>query len=79
MGVEKSTVQMFSWVEEIYSAKIFTTHEDIGKPCGKAFNVLLSPTNLTAVGDHRFPDEISSVDHHLSRLRPLTLLPLLPI
>ena len=70
---------MFSWTVGIYGPKIFTTHEDIGKPSGKAFNTLLSPTNLTVVGDHRFPDEISSVDHHLSRLRPLTLLPLLLI
>jgi hypothetical protein len=79
MDVEKSVVQMFSWTVGIYGPKLFTTHEDTRKPSGKAFNALLSPTNLTVVGDRRLPDEISSIDHHLSRLRPLTLLPLLPI
>ena len=79
MDVEKSVVQMFSWTMGIYGPRLFTTHEDTGKQSGKAFNALLSPTNLTVVRDHRFPDEISSIDHLLSRLRPLTLLPLLMI
>jgi hypothetical protein len=35
--------------------------------------------NLTVMNDHRLPDRISFVDHHLSRLRHLTfqLLPLI--
>jgi hypothetical protein len=49
------------------------------KQSGKAFNTLLSPTNLTVMCDHRFPDGISSVDQYLSGLRYLTLHLLLPI
>jgi hypothetical protein len=43
------------------------------KQRGKAFNTLLTPTNLTVMCDHRFPDGISSVDQYLSGLRHLTL------
>jgi hypothetical protein len=75
--MEKSTVQILSWTLGIYGPKLFTTHEDTGKQRGKAFNPLLSPTNLTVVGDRRFPDEISSVDYYPSGLKHLTL-PLLP-
>jgi hypothetical protein len=32
---------------------------------------LLSPTNLMVMGDHRFPDGISSVDQHLFRVKAL--------
>jgi hypothetical protein len=49
------------------------------KQRGKAFNTLLTPTNLTVMRDHRFPDGISSVDQYLSGLRHLTLHLLLPI
>jgi hypothetical protein len=76
---KRSTVQILSWTLGIYGPKLFATHEDIGNQSGKAFNTLLSPTNLTVMGDRSFPDEISSVDHHLSRLRHLTLHLLLPI
>ena len=31
----------------------------------------LSPTNIIGMGDHRFPDEISSVDQHLFRVKVL--------
>jgi hypothetical protein len=78
LDVEKSTVQMFSWTLGIYDPDLFATHEDTEKPSGKAFNTLLSPTNLTVMCDRRFPDGISSVDHHLSRLRHLTSYFLLP-
>jgi hypothetical protein len=33
-----------------------------GKQRGKAFNTLLTPTNLMIMHDHSFPDRISSVD-----------------
>ena len=72
-------VQILSWTLEIYDPDLFATHEDTEKPSGKEFNTLLSPTNLTVVCDHKFPNGISSVDHHLSRLRHLILYLLLPI
>ena len=62
LNVERSMVWILSWTLGIYGPKLFATHEDTGKPSGKAFNALLSPTNLTVVGDHRFPGEISSID-----------------
>jgi hypothetical protein len=39
-------VQMFSWTLGIYEPDLFTTHEDTKRQSGKAFNTLLSPTNL---------------------------------
>jgi hypothetical protein len=51
-------VRILSWTLGIYSPKLFATHEDTGKQSGKAFIDLLSPTNLTVVGDHRFLDAI---------------------
>jgi hypothetical protein len=71
LDVEKSTVQMFSWTLGIYDPDLFATHEDTERQSGKAFNPLLSPTNLTVMGDHRFPDGISSVDQHLFRVKAL--------
>jgi hypothetical protein len=62
LNVEGSTVRILPWTLGIYGPKLFTTHEDTGKQSGKASNVLLSPTNLRVVGDHRFPNKISSVD-----------------
>jgi hypothetical protein len=64
---------MFSWTLGIYDPDLFATHEDTEKPSGKAFNTLLSPTNLTVGCDHRFPDGISSVDQHLFRVKVLNL------
>jgi hypothetical protein len=46
----ESTVQMFSWTMGIYGPRIFTAHEDTGKPSGKAFNTLPYPSNQTVVG-----------------------------
>jgi hypothetical protein len=69
--VEKSTVQMFSWTLGIYDLDLFATHEDTERQNGKAFNPLLSPTNLTVMGVHRFPDGISPVDQHLFRVKAL--------
>jgi hypothetical protein len=61
LNMERSTVRILSWTLGIYGPKLFATHEDIEKPSGKTFNALLSLTNLTVVGDRRFPDEISFV------------------
>jgi hypothetical protein len=69
--VEKSTVQMFSWTLGIYDPDVLTTHEDTERQSDKEFNPLLSPTNLMVMGDHIFPDEISSVDQHLFRVKAL--------
>jgi hypothetical protein len=69
--VEKSMVQMFSWTLGIYDPDLFTTHEDTERQSGKAFNPLLSPTNLTVMGFHRFPDGISLVDQHLFKVKAL--------
>jgi hypothetical protein len=55
-------VQILSWTLGIHSPKLFSTREDMGKQSGRAFNALLSPTNLTVLCDHRPPDGISSVD-----------------
>jgi hypothetical protein len=71
LDMEKSMIQMFSWTLGIYDPNLFTTHEDTKRQSGKAFNTLLSPTNLTVMCDHRFPDEISSVDQHLFRVKVL--------
>jgi hypothetical protein len=62
LNVERSTAQILSWTLGIHGPKLFATHEDTGKQSGKAFNALLSPTNLTVVCDRRFPDGSSSVD-----------------
>jgi hypothetical protein len=66
-------VQILSWTLGIYGPDLFATHEDTEKPSGKAFNTLLSPTNLTVGCDHRFPDGISFVDQHLFRVKVLNL------
>jgi hypothetical protein len=74
LDVEKSMVQMFSWTLRIYDPDLFTTHKDTERQSGKAFNTLISPTNLTVMCDHRFPDGISSIDQHLFRVKaPNTL------
>ena len=64
-------VQMFSWTLGIYEPDLFTTHEDKERKSGKAFNTLLSPTNLMVMCDHRLPDGISSIDQHLLRVKAL--------
>jgi hypothetical protein len=69
--VEKSAIQMFSWTLGIYDPNLFVTHEDTERQSGKAFNPLLSPTNLTVMGVHRFPDGISPIDQHLFRVKAL--------
>ena len=71
LDVEKSTVQMFSWTLGIYDPDLFATHKDTERQSGKAFNALLSPTNLTVMCDHIFPDRISSVDQHLFKVKAL--------
>jgi hypothetical protein len=71
--MEKSTVQMFSWTLRIYDPDLFANHEDIEKPSGKAFNTLLSPTNLMAGCDRRFLDGILFFDQHLFRVKVLNL------
>jgi hypothetical protein len=71
LDVEKSMVQMFSWTLGIYNPDLFATHEDTERQGGKAFNPLLSPTNIMVMGDHRFSDGISSVDQHLFRVKAL--------
>jgi hypothetical protein len=55
-------VQIISWTLEIYDPKFLIAHEDTENKGVRHFNTLLSPTNLTVMGDHRFPDEISSID-----------------
>jgi hypothetical protein len=65
---------MFSWTLGIYDPDLFATREDTERQSDKAFNPLISPTNLTVMGDHRFPDGISSIDLILIKdfLRPCT-------
>jgi hypothetical protein len=65
---------MFSWTLGIYDPDLFITHEDTERQSGKAFNPLLSPTNLTVMGVHRFPDRILLVDQHLFRVKALNTL-----
>jgi hypothetical protein len=72
LNVERFTVQILSWTLGIYGPDFFAIHEVTEKLSSRAFNTLLSPTNLTVECDRRFPDGISSVVHHLSKLRPLT-------
>jgi hypothetical protein len=62
---------MFTRTLEIYDPDFLATHEDTERQSGKAFNSLLSPTNLMVMGDHIFPDVISSVDQHLFRVKAL--------
>jgi len=65
-------VRILSWTLGIYGPDLLAIHEVTEKLNSRAFNTLLSPTNLTVVCHRRFPDEISSVIHHLSKLMPLT-------
>ena len=71
--MEKSMVQMFSWTLGIYDPDLFATHEDTERPSCKAFNTLLSPTNLTVVCNRRFPDGISFIDQNLFKVKVLNL------
>jgi hypothetical protein len=65
LDVEKPTVLILSWTLGIYGPDFFSTHEDKGKGV-KAFNAIVSSSNITVVNDCRYFDGISSVNRFLS-------------
>jgi hypothetical protein len=63
--VEKPTVQILPRTLGIYGPDFFATHEDKGKGV-KAFNAIVSSSNITIVNDRIYFDKISSVNRYLS-------------
>jgi hypothetical protein len=79
LDMERSMVQMLSWTLGIYSPDLFATHKDIKVTGVRHLTSYFLLPNLMVMNDHILPDGISSIDHHLSRLRHITfhILPLI--